>query len=251
MASEFTMETAFELEAELRSIERELDRQRTELREELTAAFRRLNGEALHNASERAYPFTTAEKRAVRRETVGPVKLLPEWEERYRDLRDDQQTARQRLGEFHRDAFAALAEDEPYTVTVSEPRTNLTQPYLEVRARHEDRRVVLSVDNPVTRGYAYCESPAYTDRDVENALGLCADIEDVDIDRLGLRTYNTDLVDFTQIRNESDDPEQLRRQVQVEILETLEDLEFESVDTEQSPLLTFVETVDAAEFTQE
>lgn len=245
------METAFELEAELRSIERELDRQRTELREELTAAFRRLNGDALHDAADREYPFTTPEKRAVRRETVGPVQLLPEWEERYRDLADDQRTARERLAEFHRDAFTALAEDEPYTVSLSTPKTNLRQPYLEVRAHHDGRTVVLSVDNPLTEGYAYRQTPEYTERDVENALGLCADIEDVDVDRLGLRTYNTDLVDFTRIRNESDDPEQLRRRVQLEILETLESIDYEAVSSEESPLVTFIETIDAYGFTDD
>lgn len=251
VASEFTMETAFETEAELRSIERELDRQRRALREELTAAFRRLNDDALHDVAEREYPFTTPEKRAVRRETVGPVQLLPEWEESYRDLADDQRTARQRLGEFHRDTFTMLADGEPYSLSVSDPKTNLTRPYLELRVRHEDRTVVLSVDNPVTEGYVYRHSTEYTERDVENALALCADIEDVDVDRLGLRTYNTELVDFTQIRNESDDPEQLRQRVQLEILETLESLDYEPVHTEESPLLAFIETVDADAVSEE
>jgi hypothetical protein len=243
MSSDRDVEELFELERELRSVERELDRQRLELREELTAAFRRSNADTLHDADERSYPLSRPEKRAVRRETTGPVRLLPEWEEAYRELAADQRTARERLASFHRDAFTAVAASEPYTLTVDGSTTSLDQPYLDVRARGADGVVVLEVDNPVTEGYAYRTTAGYSEQDVENALRLHESLPDVDIERFGFLTHDTALVDDA-VGGDADDPERIRAHLRVEILDGLDAVDYEYLHTEGSPILTLLETVE-------
>ncbi len=242
MDTDLDFEEVFELERELRAVERELNDQRIELRTELTAAFRRANADTLHDAEERAYPLSRPEKRAVRRETAGPVRLLPEWEEAYRELASDQRTARERLTGFHRDIFTELAESEPYNVTVETGGTNLDQPYLDVRARDGDGVVVLAVDNPVTEGYTYRTTAAYTEQDVENALRLHESLPDIDIERFGFLTHDTALVG--DIGADTTDPERIRAHVSVEILDGLDAVDYEYVNTERSPLLAFLETAD-------
>jgi len=246
--SDTTHESLVDLERELRAIERELARQRRELHAELTEAFRRLNEDALHDASERTYPLSEPEKQAVRRETVGPVKLLPDWEETYRELAADQRTARDRLAAFHEDVFGALADEEPYTVETETNARVLDGPYLELRVRADDRVAVFEIDNPETEGYTYRTNGEYTEQDVENALSLCRRIDEVDLERVGFLTYNTDIVDHASISAEIDDPDEFRRRVQVEILETLTDLAYDYVDSEGSPILTVLEALETAGF---
>ena len=242
MNSESDFEAVFELERELRSIERELDRQRTELRTELTAAFRRLNADALHDAAEREYPLSKPEKRAVRRETVGPVRLLPEWEETYRDLAADQRTARERLAAFHRDVFVDLADTEPYAVTVETDDAALDRPYLKVRARGVDGVVVLELDNPVTEGYAYRTTEEYTEQDVENALRLHESLPEVDVERFGFLIHDTALVGDA-VGADADDPDRIRAHARAEILEGLDAVDYDYLQTDESPLLAFLEAV--------
>jgi hypothetical protein len=242
MDSELDFEEVFELERELRAVEQSLNDQRTELRTELTAAFRRANADTLHDAQDREYPLSRPEKRAVRRETAGPVRLLPEWEDAYRELADDQRTARERLTAFHRDVFTTLAEDVPYTLTAEPGGTSLDQPYLDVRARDGDSVVVLAVDNPVTEGYAYRTTGEYTEQDVENALRLSESLPDIDIERFGFLTHDTALIG--DIDADTTDPERIRAHVRVEILEGLDAVDYEYVETDESPILAFLETVD-------
>ncbi|RXK50038.1 hypothetical protein [Halorientalis pallida] len=242
MDSELDFEEAFELERELRAVERALHDQRTELQTELTAAFRRANADTLHDADQRDYPLSRPEKRAVRRETAGPVRFLPEWEDAYRELADDQRTARERLTAFHRDVFTALAADAPYTVTAEPGGTSLDRPYLDVRARDGDGVVVLAVDNPVTEGYAYRTTDEYTEQDVENALRLHESLPDIDIERFGFVTHDTALVG--DIDADTTEPERIRAHVRVEILEGLDAVDYEYVETDGSPILAFLETVD-------
>ncbi|AQL42618.1 hypothetical protein BV210_07800 [Halorientalis sp. IM1011] len=242
MNSDLDFEEVFELERELRTVERELNDQRTELRTELTAAFRRANADTLHDAAEREYPLSRPEKRAVRRETTGPVRLFPEWEDAYRELAADQRTARERLAAFHRDAITDLAESEPYTVTVESGGTSLDQPYLDVRARDGDAVVALAVDNPETEGYAYRSTGEYTEQDVENALRLAESLPDIDVERFGFLTHDTALVDGVGV--DTTDPERIRAHVRAEILDGLESLDYEYVETRESPILTFLEAID-------
>ena len=242
MNSDLDFEEVFELERELRTVERELNDQRTELRTELTAAFRRANADTLHDAAEREYPLSRPEKRAVRRETTGPVRLFSEWEAAYRELAADQRTARERLAAFHRDVFTELAAEEAYTVTVEPGGTSLDGPYLDVRARDGDAVVALAVDNPETEGYAYRTTAEYTEQDVENALRLSESLPDIDVERFGFLTHDTALVDGVGV--DTTDPERLRAYVRAEILEGLDALDYEYVETEGSPILAFLETVD-------
>lgn len=241
MDTDLDFEEVFELERELRAVERELNDQRSELRTELTAAFRRANADTLHDAAEREYPLSRPEKRAVRRETTGPVRLFPEWEDAYRELASDQRTARERLSAFHHDAVTELAGGEPYTVTVETSGSGLDQSYLDVRARDGDSVVVLAVDNPVTEGYAYRTTAEYTERDVENALRLHESLPDIDIERFGFLTHDTALVD--DIGADTADPERIRAHVRVEILDGLDAVDYEYVRTDESPLLLFLETI--------
>jgi len=242
MDSDLDFEELFELERELRAVERELHDRRTELLTELTAAFRRANDDTLHDADEREYPLSRPEKRAVRRETTGPVRLFPEWEDTYREVADDQRTARDRLAAFHRDAVTELAAGEPYTVTVEPGGTSLDQPYLDVRARDGDGVVVLTIDNPVTEGYAYRTTAEYTEQDVENALRLSESLPDIDVERFGFLTHDTALVDGVGV--DTTDPERLRAHVRAEILDELDAVDYEYVETEGSPILAFLEAVD-------
>ena len=245
MSSDPDFETVFETEAELRALEADLDRQRRDLRTELTAAFRRLHGETLHDAADREYPFTQPEKRAVRRETVGPVELLPEWEAAYRDLAADQRTARERLAAFHRDVFTDLAADQPYSLTVETNAARLDRPYLDLWVRGEAAVVGLEVDNPLTEGYAYRTDRDYSEQDVQNGLQLLSGLADIDIDRFGFLVHDTALVDEDDVRVDTDDPEQLRAHVQVEILDGLAAVDYEFIETEDSPVLAFLEAVEA------
>ncbi|MFB6083565.1 MAG: hypothetical protein ABEJ94_04915 [Halorientalis sp.] len=242
MDADLDFEELFELERELRAVERELRDRRTELRTELTAAFRRANADTLHDAAEREYPLSKPEKRAVRRETTGPVRLFPEWEDTYRAVAEDQRTARERLAAFHRDAVEELADGAPYAVTVERGGTSLDEPYLDVRARDGDGVVALSVDNPVTEGYAYRTTDEYTEQDVENALRLSESLPEIDVERFGFLTHDTALVDGVGI--DTTDPERIRAHVRVEILEGLDAVDYEYVETEGSPILAFLETVD-------
>lgn len=242
MDADLDFEELFELERELRALERALDRQRRELRTELTAAFRRCNADTLHDAADRDYPLSRPEKRAVRRETTGPVRLLPEWEAAYRELASDQRTARERLAAFHRDAFTELADAEPYALTVEDRDTGLDRPYLDVRARDGTSVVVLELDNPVTEGYAYRTTSEFTEQDVENALRLHESLPDVDVERFGFLIHDTALID-DDVRTDTADPDRLRAHLRVEILEGLDAVDYTYHRTEGSPLLSFLESV--------
>ena len=242
MNSDLDFEEVFELERELRTVERELNDQRTELRTELTAAFRRANADTLHDAAEREYPLSRPEKRAVRRETTGPVRLFSEWETAYRELAADQRTARERLAAFHRDVFTELAAEEAYTVTVEPGGTSLDGPYLDVRARDGDAVVALAVDNPETEGYAYRTTEEYTEQDVENALRLHESLPEVDVERFGFLIHDTALVGDA-VGADADDPDRIRAHARAEILEGLDAVDYDYLQTDESPLLAFLEAV--------
>lgn len=247
MDSDSDFETVFETERELRSIERTLDRQRRTLYEELTAAFRRLNEDNLHDAADREYPLTEPEKRAVRRETTGPVRMLPSWEERYRELAADQREAREQLASFHEDVFSAIAETDTYNLTIEASGTKLDRPYLDLWVRDGDSILVLSVDNPDTEGYAYRTTEEYTEHDIENALQLLEGLDDIDMERFGFLVHDTSLVD-DDVRDDVEDTDQLRARARLQLLEGLEAVDYEYIQTEDSPVLTFIETIDEYDF---
>jgi hypothetical protein len=243
MDADLAFEEAFEIERELRAVERDLAEQRRAAREELTEAFRTANAETLHDAAERTYPLSTPEKEAVRRDSVGPATLFPEREADYRDLAADQRRARRELAAFHRDAFAALGAAESYEQRLTETPDDLDDPYLAARLRDGDDEGVLRVDNPTTEGYAYHAADEYPPADVENALRLFETIDEIAVDRIGFLTHDNALLDHGAIDGDADE-DRIRAALRVEILDALESLDYEYVEREDSPLLTYVETVD-------
>lgn len=245
MDADLDFATVFATESELRELTARLAERRTELRAALTDAFRRRNADTLRNAGERPYPLTTPEKQAVRRETAGPVTLFPEWEERYEAVADDERAARERLAAFHRDVFAALAAAAPYDLQTEADATVLDRPYLTVRARGERGVVVLELDAGRVEGYTYRTTAAYTERDVENALRLCESLAEVDLGRFDFLTHDTALVDAT-VGAGATDPDRLRDRLRVEILEGLAAVDYEYVETDDSPVLAFLEACEAA-----
>jgi len=242
MDADLDFEEGFEIERELRAVEADLAERREAAREELTAAFRAANAETLHDAGERTYPLSTPEKEAVRRDSVGPATLFPEREADYRDRAADQRRARRELAAFHRDAFAALADGESYEQDLTERADTLDGPYLTARLRDGDDVVVLRVDNPTTEGYAYHAAEASPPADVENALRLFETVDEIDVDRIGFLTHDNALLDHDAIDGDGDE-DRIRAALRVEILDALDAIDYEYVEREDSPLLTYVETV--------
>lgn len=242
MESDLAFEEAFDIERELRAVERDLAAQRRESLAALTEAFRAANAETLHDAAERTYPLSAPEKEAVRRSSVGPATLFPDREADYRDLAADQRRARRELAAFHRDAFTTLAEDQSYEQTLTESADALDDHYLTARLRHGNDVVVLRIDNPVTVGYAYHAAEAYPPADVENALRLFETVDDIDTDRIGFLTYDNALLDHDSLDGTADD-ERIRAALRVEILDALDAIDYAYVEREDSPILTCVETV--------
>jgi hypothetical protein len=243
MDADLAFEEVFEIERELRDVEGRLDTQRRQERDELTAAFREANAETLHDAAERTYPLTAPEKEAVRRSSVGPATLFPDREAEYRDLEADQRDARERLAAFHRDVFAELAADRAYEQTLTATPDRLDEPYLTVRVRNDDDVLVLRVDNPTTEGYVYHAADAYPPADVENAIRLFETVDEIDVDRIGFLTYDNALLDHDSLDGIEPDEERIRAALRVEILDALDRLDYEYVEREDSPVLTYVETI--------
>jgi hypothetical protein len=243
MDADLAFEEVFEIERELRDIEATLDAQRRREREALTEAFREANAETLYDAAERTYPLTTPEKEAVRRSSVGPATLFPEREADYRDLEADQRRARERLADFHRDVFAELGTDRSYEQTLTATPDRLDEPYLTVRVRNGDDVLVLRVDNPTSEGYVYHGADAYPPADVANALRLFETVDEIDVNRIGFLTYDNALLDHGSLDGIEPDEERIRAALRVEILDALDRLDYEYVEREDSPVLTYVETV--------
>ena len=244
MDADLAFEEVFDIERELREIERDLAEQRRTERDALTDAFREANAETLHDAAERTYPLTAPEKEAVRRSSVGPATLFPDREAEYRELRSDQRRARRELASFHRDVFTTLAADQPYEQDVTEAPDRLGEPYATLRLRRGDDVLVLGIDNPTTEGYVYHAAESYPPADVESALRLFETIDEIDVDRIGFLTYDNALLDHGALDGIERDEERIRAALRVEILDALDALDYAYLEREDSPVLAYVEAVE-------
>lgn len=251
MDANLAFDEVFELERDLRAVERDLAEQRRAERAALTEAFRTANAETLHDAAERTYPFTTPEKEAVRRSSVGPATLFPEREADFRDLEADQRRARDQLASFHRDVFAELAADRPYEQDLTLTPDRLDDPYLTARLRRGDDVLVLHVDNPTTEGYTYRAADDYPPEDVESALRLFETIDEIDVDRIGFLTYDNALLDHSSLDGIDPDEDRIRAALRVEILDALAGLDYAYIEREESPVLAYVEAVEEHGLTEQ